>query len=218
MVNIYVLKLKGNKYYVGKTNNPIYRLNDHFSEDGSAWTRKYKPISIHELRPNRTNTDEQLITQEYMEKYGIDNVRGGPWCKMSLTETEKQMITHIIHSNSDICYKCGKQGHFSANCEKKNNRKKIQPSVCDRCGRSNHTIDNCYATTHIDDYLSEEEEVDVWCCSYCSKEFGSKKGASYHERFHCKQKTCRGCKRCGRSGHTKSECYATSHTKGYYLD
>ena len=32
MVTIYVLKLKGNKYYVGKTTNPTYRLDDHFSE------------------------------------------------------------------------------------------------------------------------------------------------------------------------------------------
>ena len=41
MVTIYVLKLQGNKYYVGKTINPTYRLDDHFSEGGSAWTKKY---------------------------------------------------------------------------------------------------------------------------------------------------------------------------------
>ena len=73
MVTIYVLKLQGNKYYVGKTTNPTYRLDDHFSEGGSAWTKKYKPISIHELKPDRSDTDEQIVTQEYMQKYGIDN-------------------------------------------------------------------------------------------------------------------------------------------------
>ena len=88
MVTIYVLKLQGNKYYVGKTTNPTYRLDDHFSEGGSAWTKKYKPISIHELQPDKPDTDEQIVTQKYMQKYGIDNVRGGPWCKINLSEAE----------------------------------------------------------------------------------------------------------------------------------
>ena len=107
MVSIYVLKLKYNKYYVGKTTNPTYRLTDHFSEGGSAWTKKYKPITVHELRPDCSDSDEQIITQEYMKKYGIENVRGGPWCQVSLpTETIKS-IQHIIQANDDKCYKCG---------------------------------------------------------------------------------------------------------------
>ena len=66
MVYIYVLKLKSNKYYVGKTDNPNFRLNDHFDANGSEWTRKYKPITIHELRPDCDSKDETIITQEYM--------------------------------------------------------------------------------------------------------------------------------------------------------
>ena len=58
MITIYVLKLQNNKYYVGKTNNPTYRLTDHFSESNSSWTKKHKPISIHELRPDRSEIDE----------------------------------------------------------------------------------------------------------------------------------------------------------------
>ena len=61
MVTIYVLKLQENKYYVGKTTNPTYRLDDHFSEGGSAWTKKYKPISIHELQPDKPDTDIDLV-------------------------------------------------------------------------------------------------------------------------------------------------------------
>ena len=30
MVYIYVLKLENNKYYVGKTNNPSFRMESHF--------------------------------------------------------------------------------------------------------------------------------------------------------------------------------------------
>ena len=37
MVNIYVLQLENNKYYVGKTNNPSLRLEQHFNNSGSAY-------------------------------------------------------------------------------------------------------------------------------------------------------------------------------------
>ena len=228
MVTIYVIKLQYNKYYVGKTTNPTYRLTDHFSENGSAWTNKYKPISVIELRPNRPDTDEQVVTQEYMEKYGIDNVRGGPWCKVSLTELEKQMINQIIKSNSDVCYKCDKKGHFSENCKykKKNIYDKPKQIICERCGRTNHKSDNCYAKTDINmNYLSDtDDSCDIWGCSYCNKEFDSEKGANYHEQFYCKNKNknknknkSNTCKRCGRTGHYNLDCYASTHTRGYDL-
>ena len=79
MVYIYSLKLQSNKYYIGKTDNPNFRLENHFDSSGSAWTKKYKPISIHQVVPDMKDHDEQRLTQEYMAKHGIDNVRGGPW-------------------------------------------------------------------------------------------------------------------------------------------
>ena len=43
---IYILELQENKFYVGKTNNPNFRLNRHFNSNGSVWTKKYKPIKV----------------------------------------------------------------------------------------------------------------------------------------------------------------------------
>ena len=42
--------------------------------------------------------------QDYMKKYGIDNVRGGPWCDFDIS-AHKKTILKIIDSESDNCYK-----------------------------------------------------------------------------------------------------------------
>ena len=39
MVFIYSLKLQSDKYYIGKTDLPNFRLQDHFDSSGS-WTKK----------------------------------------------------------------------------------------------------------------------------------------------------------------------------------
>lgn len=119
MVFIYTLKLQSNKYYVGKTNDPNFRLTNHFDSCGSSWTKKYNPISIQGVIPDKTEHDEQRITQEYMHKYAIENVRGGPWCKIKLSDSEIKCIEQIISSVKDKCYNCGSTDHFSNKCSKK---------------------------------------------------------------------------------------------------
>ena len=39
---IYVLKLQGGKYYLGKSDNVMKRYQDHLNGSGSAWTKRYK--------------------------------------------------------------------------------------------------------------------------------------------------------------------------------
>ena len=111
MVFIYILQLENNKYYVGKTNNPSFRLADHFTANGSVWTKKYKPISVLELIPNCDNYDEDKYTIKYMEKYGINNVRGGSFCEIKLNDSNIITLNQIITSITDKCYICGVVGH-----------------------------------------------------------------------------------------------------------
>ena len=77
MVYIYVLKLESEKYYIGKTDNPNFTLDAYNSQDASSWTIKFKPTLIHQIIPDQSDNDEERIIQEYKNKYGIDNVRGG---------------------------------------------------------------------------------------------------------------------------------------------
>ena len=84
MVYIYILELENNKYYVGKTNNPKFRLEQHFNAEGSAWTKKYHPIRVLKIIKDCDGYDEDKYTKLYIKKYGFNNVRGGTYVQMDL--------------------------------------------------------------------------------------------------------------------------------------
>jgi len=115
-MHIYVLKLEGGKYYVGKTNNPTFRLEEHFDSNGSAWTMKYKPIEVFHLIPDCDDYDEDKYTRMYMDKFGVDNVRGGSWTKLELDNKTREVLTQMSKSTNDQCFRCGRTGHFSKQC------------------------------------------------------------------------------------------------------
>jgi len=114
---IYVLSLVDNKYYIGKTTNLQSRLNDHYSGNirSAYWTKKYPPIGVIDLLIMANDYDEDKMVFEYMEKYGIDNVRGGSFSKVSLNPDEKKFINNILDSAMNRCFKCA-SNHFIKNC------------------------------------------------------------------------------------------------------
>ena len=211
MEYIYILKLKNSKYYVGKTQNIEKRYEQHVNGTGSAWTKKYKPLSIIKRIKSTSQFDEDKYVKEYMSKYGIENVRGGTYTSIELDDISlMQLQKELWHSKN----------------------------LCTRCGRNSHFVKDCYAKTDIDGntiddedttYVSEYEEV--WCCSYCNKEFDTENGARFHENNYCKKKynnsgyngyktSNRGynnfsnqgyknkpCDICGKKGHREVNCY-----------
>lgn len=117
---IYVLKLEGGKYYIGKSKNLETRIADHISGNGSEWTKIYKIESVVDTIVEQTDNSftELATTLQYMAKYGIDNVRGSSYSKVKLSKSEKEAILRHIRGEYDLCFNCGSDNHFLNSCPK----------------------------------------------------------------------------------------------------
>ena len=143
MVYIYVLQLEQDKFYVGKTDSPDVRINSHFNNSGSAWTKKYRPIKVQEVIDNCDDYDEDKMVLKMMEQHGIDNVRGGSFSQVNLTPANIKHLNRMLRGSKDECFKCGSTDHFVQDCL-------VDVDICFRCFRKGHLSDDCFAKKTVD--------------------------------------------------------------------
>ncbi|MEK9731470.1 MAG: GIY-YIG nuclease family protein, partial [Candidatus Poseidoniales archaeon] len=139
MVNIYVLELQDNKFYVGKTDHTFQRFNQHKTGSGAKWTQKHNVKDLFAFHKDMKDSDENKITIQMMKKYGVRNVRGGSWTKVNMTEAEIKRLENKINAR-------GRSRGTTKPSQKKASASKKK--LCTRCGRTSHTVEKCYARFH----------------------------------------------------------------------
>jgi hypothetical protein len=225
MVFIYVLELENKKYYIGKTTNPGVRLEQHFHNTGSAWTKKYKPKKVLELLSDCDNFDEDKYTLKYMEQYGINNVRGGSFCEIKLSDNNITTLNQMINSVTDKCYICGKNDHYANDCKKE----KISIILDENCDCmtsyfSPHRRSKCLLNNIISYFYNEDDDIDKLLAQQKNNNTKQEENNNTKEEENnntkeeknnnTKQKENNNeekensCFRCGRKGHYASSCYA----------
>mmetsp|Transcript_5799 Transcript_5799/g.17758 ORF Transcript_5799/g.17758 Transcript_5799/m.17758 type:complete len:128 (-) Transcript_5799:335-718(-) len=81
---VYHLESTDGKHYVGRSSHLRVRLARHFRGQASRWTEQHRPVRVVSVRKERSCGHEREATLALMAKYGVDSVRGGPWCQRVL--------------------------------------------------------------------------------------------------------------------------------------
>ena len=221
MCTIYVLGCLEGKYYVGKTNNITFRLEEHFNSNGSEWTKIYQPYKVEELYFNCDTYDEDKYTIKYMAKYGINNVRGGSFTKINLTNEELEIICKMIKGAENQCYLCGKNTHFIKECPDKNNfdlsflikiindiSKIVKPLPCNGPKYKKITVqksdkDCCYKCGRQGHWAQD---------CYAKTNINKKKIVDSDSDSDSDEEICYNC---GKKGHYANTCYKKKYKKKF---
>lgn len=99
MAQLYVLKLEGGRYYIGKTDTLAACFQEHLHGRMGQWTQKYPPIRIEHVQSYGRVED---VVKHYMREYGINYVRGDGFEVEFTKEREHELIAELYPSSTDI--------------------------------------------------------------------------------------------------------------------
>jgi len=204
---VYTLKLEGGKFYVGTTNSPQRRMQEHRDGVGSPWTCTHTPVGflkLQRLEKGGSSADARLLedmtTKRLMLKHGIDCVRGGSYTRQVLPREDIQALLKELWHAGNCCLRCGRAGHWAY---------------------------SCYARTDVGGNILEDEiapEDQAACEELAEDAWASSSSSSQEDGFDGTLFSAEGaptsddgCFRCGRPGHWIASCYARVHIDGTTL-
>ncbi len=123
LIYVYIIQLKNNKFYVIKSNKLLESLNINSEEFNNIEWLYYNPIinlqELTKIRIFETNINEDEIVLELMQKYGINNVRGGNFKTLNISVGNTFDIINKLKKELNKCYLCAKN-HQVTDCKLKN--------------------------------------------------------------------------------------------------
>ena len=93
-MHTYVLELADSCWYVGRSKQINTRMWQHWTGRGAKWLKFHPPLRVAAIY---SGDKERQVTLQYIKTYGLDRVRGGPWCAVDL-----RSMRHSPHVEEQI--------------------------------------------------------------------------------------------------------------------
>lgn len=91
-VSIFLLELQHGKFYAGSHSDPEKAMEECREGLGPVWTRIHRPVRLREVIRIAPVGDLDHHVRKWMLQYGVDNVRGGSWTDVRLSDKDRQML------------------------------------------------------------------------------------------------------------------------------
>lgn len=89
---VFLMELQHNKYYVGTCSHPDKALDEIQEGLGPAWTQIHRPIRILQAVEFVPHKELNTYVKKWMLQYGYENVRGGKWTNVRLTDADRHEL------------------------------------------------------------------------------------------------------------------------------
>jgi hypothetical protein len=142
-----------------------------------------------------------------------------------LDKGTKEHLIKMSNGTNDRCFTCGKSGHFAKDCRLQNTTSVKESMLCciycdiehDSAAALIKHENNCKQSKNVSYF---QRDINKQHNKYAAKtqtynSDGIEDCYVYEKNTKSKNKKCF---RCARDGHYSSSCYASTHTKGYYLN
>jgi len=97
----YVIECVNKHFYVGVTDCLTDAWFHHINGIASIWTQIHKPLMVVTVINEAETHDEFSLIKLYMAKYGIEKVRGGNYCQVTLSPTQICSLQDAIREDKD---------------------------------------------------------------------------------------------------------------------
>lgn len=100
MSKVYLLRLEQKKWYVGIEEGEDW-MERALQGEMCEWTKRYKPIEVSLIYNECSKYEIYTYIFRQMEMFGIDNVRGGTFSDVNLSNEDRCVLNRVIHNHCE---------------------------------------------------------------------------------------------------------------------